>query len=93
MNYIEFIRLGILGIKEILCFARDNSTSVNVQATANEIEGKLYAIEGYTEKIKLENDDLKVCVIKQEMRADRAEQRAKELEKEVEGLQQYFKGE
>ena len=86
MNYIELIKLGFAAIKEILNFTRQNQSSVNIEATVNEIEGKLYAMEGYTEKIKLENDDLKVDKV-------RLSNELKEVRHELEQLQKYLKGE
>jgi hypothetical protein len=86
MNWKEIFRGLFAGITEVIEFAKKNSSSVNIEATLNEVEGKQYALKGYVEKVLMENDDLKVDKV-------RLTNDLKEVRHELEQLQKYFKGE
>ena len=86
MNWKEIFRGLFMGITEVIEFAKKNSSSVNIEATLNEVEGKQYALKGYVEKVLMENDDLKVDKV-------RLTNDLKEVRHELEQLQKYFKGE
>jgi septation ring formation regulator EzrA len=86
MNYGELIRLGFVALKEAFKFIKENQSSVNIEQRMNELEGDVYALQGYTEKLTLQLNDEKAGRLQ-------AENKVKELQHEIDGLNKYFKGE
>jgi septation ring formation regulator EzrA len=86
MNYGELIRLGFVALKEAFKFIKENQSSVNIEQRMNELEGDIYALQGYTEKLVLQLNDEKAGRLQ-------AENKVRELQHEIDGLNKYFKGE
>jgi hypothetical protein len=41
--------LGFVALKEAFKFIKENQSSVNIEQRMNELEGDVYALQGYTE--------------------------------------------
>lgn len=93
MNYGELIRLGFIALKEAFKFIKENQSSVNIEQRMNELEGDVYALQGYTEKLVLQLNDEKAGRLKEEQDRIKAEMKVSELQHEIDGLNKYFKGE
>lgn len=96
----ELAKTGIKALIENIDFTSKNASSVNVEQRMNEMRGDMYALDGYLDKIKAELDETKVKNLKletraidAELKADYAENKIKELQHEIDGLNKYFKGE
>lgn len=93
MNYGELIRLGFVALKEAFKFIRENQSSVNIEQRMNELEGDVYALQGYTEKLCLQLNDEKAGRLREEADRIKAEMKVKELQHELTNLQKYLQGE
>ncbi len=93
MNYGELIRLGFVALKEAFKFIKENQSSVNIEQRMNELEGDVYALQGYTEKLCLQLNDEKAGRLREEADRIKAEMRVKELQHELTNLQKYLQGE
>lgn len=96
----ELAKTGIKALIENIDFTSKNASSVNVEQRMNEMRGDMYALDGYLDKMKAELDETKVKNLKlearaidAELKADYAENKIKELQHEIDGLNKYFKGE
>lgn len=93
MNYGELIRLGFVALKEAFKFIKENQSSVNIEQRINELEGDVYALQGYTEKLCLQLNDEKAGRLREEADRIQAEMKVKELQHELTNLQKYLQGE
>lgn len=93
MNYDELIRLGFVALKEAFKFIKENQSSVNIEQRMNELEGDVYALQGYTEKLCLQLNDEKSGRLREEADRIKAEMKVKELQHELTNLQKYLQGE
>lgn len=93
MNYGELIRLGFVALKEAFKFIKENQSSVNIEQRMNELEGDVYALQGYTEKLCLQLNDEKAGRMREEADRIKAEMKVKELQHELTNLQKYLQGE
>lgn len=93
MNYGELIRLGFVALKEAFKFIKENQSSVNIEQRMNELEGDVYALQGYTEKLCLQLNDEKSGRLREEADRIKAEMKVKELQHELTNLQKYLQGE
>lgn len=93
MNYGELIRLGFVALKEAFKFIKENQSSVSIEQRMNELEGDVYALQGYTEKLCLQLNDEKAGRLREEADRIKAEMKVKELQHELTNLQKYLQGE